>query len=498
MQSEEERTFNEAMNEWAAKQSFLHNSKNRLIHPDPSLPLPFRLLGYGLRLAFFGAIFFLAGLFLLKKYVGSKGFADMMSEKIGALIDAESYEGSRYRWKGARASTKLFSAQGSEQAFFKELEATGIAFEMPKNLLFNKTWDLEKLEVGQLDVTLRVGQATGLSAAAPAAERAPLTAGFGINPDLERLRFAHLQVKEAAFRWGVTKTNQGSVTGSGLVVTPPEAEAGAWTLDFAGGRLRQNWWRDLQIDSLRVEVGDGRIAFKDSALRLGSGTGSLRGDITLGAIPDVSLQLNLQEVPVTSLIPAEFGTYLAGTANASIGIEGSPNTRAGFGSRSIVEFANEGTLLNIPAFEAISRLLDTIRFRVLPLTGGTVTFETGERRWNVSKVDIQCGNFAQLRGAFTVSEADRKRPVAPISALAPASPPSSATVSELERWEFSGELSLGIDEATFPRLSQPEAAQFFTSDGRGTSWIAITIDGTVDELTNDLADQIIAAANKLE
>ena len=48
--SKKDTSYADAMNEWAAKQSFLRNKRNRILHPDPGHRPFVRFLGYALRL----------------------------------------------------------------------------------------------------------------------------------------------------------------------------------------------------------------------------------------------------------------------------------------------------------------------------------------------------------------------------------------------------------------------------------------------------------------
>lgn len=487
MPKNEDHSFNDAMNEWAAKQSFFQNPRNRIIHPDPSLPWVFRALGYLFRLLVVVLIATILLLYGMKKYVGGQAFGTMMAEKVGALLDAEEYEGRRYVWKGTRGTTKLFSAKGSEQAFYKDLKAISISFSMPRSAFFGDAWKLKSLDIAELDMTLRVGRSTN---AARVPELLPtLAAGFGINPNLERLSFDLMEIAHTNLRWGVSKTTQGSILDAPMDII---RDAGNWTLRFKGGTLFQNWWNGFAIRSLDVQLRDGKLLFTNAKFGLPKGgSANLTGDMTLGAIPQANLQMNISDAEVAGLIPAAFHRFLGGEVNASIAITGSPNTRSGLATDATLEVVG-ARLRNLPAFEALSLLLETSRVRHLPLTSGTVQFETSDGEWRVTDIDIQCEGVGVLRGNFTVSERKVEQ-----ETLAPLDSPekSAEEVPELpiaERWNFDGKLRLGVPSAKLSEFD-PAAKDFFKDDGSGTSWIDIMLDGPINEVTRALRDEIIEA-----
>ena len=492
---EDDNSFNDAMNEWASKQSFFQNTRNRFIHPDPSLPVLFRITGYLFRLSLLGLLLFGGFLFIVKKHVNGAGFGEMMSEKIAALIGADEYEGRSFVWKGNRATTKVFKATGSDDAFFKKLQATNISFRIPRNRLFNKSWKIEDFNIGDLDMTLRVGSKTDSSAAKGAsdASEALLAAGFGIDPDLGQLRFDEIDVGVANLNWGVSDTTKGSILGAPALI---KREGNGWSLALTGGELSQNWWNGVNIKRLDVGVGDTSIALSNGELEFREGgEGTLAGEIKLGATPQVDLQMSVKETRLEGLIPPDFHRYLGGVGNASISVSGSPNHRDGLRSKVTLEIV-EGRIRNIPAFEALSLMLESTRVRHVALAGGHAEFETGGGVWKVTEFELESEGVGRLLGSFTVSEAEA--PEVPLGGdddpLAGLDQPVIDKPLE-ERWIFKGSLRFGVPTPSLTRV-HPASAKFFTADGAGMSWIDIELDGPITEVTQKLHDEIIAAMRR--
>ncbi len=486
MPKDEDHSFNDAMNEWAAKQSFFQNPSNRIIHPDPSLPWAFRALGYLLRLAVIALFGTIVLLYAMKKHVGGEAFGTMMAGKIGELLKADDYEGRRYRWKGTRGTTKLFSATGSEQAFYKDLKAISISFSMPRSALFGEAWKLKSLDIAELDMTLRVGRSTDSARADDLAPGRPptLAAGFGINPTLEKLSFELMEIARANLRWGVSKTTRGSIRDAPMDILH---DYEGWTLRFKGGTLFQNWWNNFTIQSLDVLPRDGKLLFANAKFELAEGgTASLTGDMTLGAIPQANLQMNISDADIAGLIPADFHRFLGGEVNASVAITGSPNTRSGLATNTTLEFM-EARLRNIPAFEGLSLLLETSRVRHLPLTSGTVQFETSNGELRVTDINIQSEGVGVLRGSFTVSELEVETAALDAPESTEEAPPE---LPMIERWNFDGQLRLGVPSEKLSKFD-PAAKDFFEDDGSGTTWIEIVLDGPINEITRELHSKII-------
>ena len=495
MATEEERTFNEAMNEWAAKQSFFHNPRNRLVHPDPSHPLPFRILGYLVRLGVVGLVLWgLSGL-VISLHIKGKGFSQMLNDKLAEHLGADDHKGKTFAWKDGRATCKRFEASGSDSAFYKQLTAQGLSFEIPKKKMFSKAWDLEGVRIAELEMLLRVGRSSGLAGAGlPSGER-PMAAGFGIDPDFRQLRYEQIDIDEATFLWGVSSTTRGQIASAPMLAVPPRASGGSWKLSFKGGALTQNWWRDVALQSLEVEVKPDRLVLSNGSLGFSKpGDTKLTGELLFGAVPQAKMNLSVSGAQIETFCPQAFRRFIGGEVNASIAIDGSPNTRTGLGSKSTIEFV-DANLRDIPIFQALSMLLDSSRLRMLPLSGGTATFETGGGVLNITDIDIVSEGVGKLRGELKVTEvADDTLPEGGdgLGSVERAALASRSKVG-IADWEFSGELRFGVQIERFPALEKTAAKGLFKPAGDGHAWITIPLKGTLDQLTKPQHDAIVRA-----
>lgn len=504
MPTEEERSFAQAMNEWSAKQSTFHNTGNRLIHPDPSLPLPFRIFGYLFRLAVVLLLLYLVFVFLVGRHLKGEGFAEMMAEKVGTKLAAADYEGYAYSWKGDRAYTKIYRATGSEDSFFRSLEANAVKFRIARPRMFSKAWELDTISIGTLKAELRVGRSESISLISPESQLS--YAGFGINPDLDQLTFEAIEVDKANLNWGIGEQTKGRLSDAQL--TFRRTESGS-KLQIVDAVLQQNWLKDLQVATLDIAVQSSKVSLTDGLLgfefpgknaegKTVNGQARLTGEISIAAVPDVNLQIALKDTAIENFLPNEFRRYVTGNTNGMIAIGGSPNAQTGITTNGTLVL-NTGRLRNIAALQALSLLLEKTSLRQLPITNGIIEFSTGENQLTVPKFELQSDGGTILRGRFTVRAAKQSNPTIELPPIdlpdIPTeddilSPPARQTGSAIEQWLIDGSAELGVSRELV-ESGHPSSKDIFSTEKEGLLWVELPLAGKISEITADLQQRII-------
>lgn len=443
-------TYNDLMNRWAAQQSFLTRLRLRLMRPNPKSPVALRFLGYVVRVVALVAILWGIYYAILKQHLKSNGFAEQIAAGAAAPLHAEDVKIRPFSWKGTRGVTKELRAKGAAGAFYSELVARGVVIEVPASQFLNAEWSVESVDVAAAEVLLRSGRAAAdvpapeavnpddidlpetLDLKALETEGAPLNfdlfdddpapasedplgamtradglpvlaAGMGVSPDLAKLRFKSLIVRDGNLAWGYAATTRGILRHSEITLTPPAAPGGSWKVRANGGTLRQNWLSDLNVGHIEAEVGDSAITIKSGEVVIGeAGRCALTGSIQISGGTPVDLRLAGSGIALKDLAPNAIEPFIAGEADVAMTFSGDLNSRKGLAVAAKITPLEGATLRGLPILNVLASTLVEPRFRLVPLTGGEIAFTTGEGKWETTALNLEskgvCQIVAELKG----------------------------------------------------------------------------------------------------
>lgn len=478
------------MNEWAAKQSFLRNRKNRLIHPNPELPAPLQALGYFFRVAIVVFILTIITFKLASNYYNGSGFSEDFSAELKDCLKAQTdnFEISNFSWEGDLATSKKIEATGSEEAFYRELVITKISFEQPLLKRIRGKWDISEVKIQEIDMLLKSGgklqKQVGDSGNQGDIEM--MLAGIFPSPKLAAANFKQIRCSTADLSWGLEKATRGAIEGSRLKLY---AGTPNWRMDLEGGTLRQNWLRGLAINHLTVRREPALLTVSNSEVTLGKATqsGTLDGTVTLEQLPQLDLNLKLPEAHTRDMLTWGIGVpeYFYGVLDLSVNLTGSINTLAGVQSSGIGKFKS-GTFNKIPVLEAVDQLLKMNGFRIFSIEEGEIEFSTGEGKLTVSKFSCKSedsriavrGNFVYTQGiTFAEAKAHNETHIG-----------GTRQVPKPE--DIQGSLQLGVP----PKLVEGNdlAKSYFTESSDGYLWITIPLSGPLGRATKEQQAKILA------
>jgi len=486
--SKKDTTYADAMNQWAAKQSFLRNRGNRFLHPNPELPAFAQALGYLMRLAIVIFILWIIVAKLANKYYNSPAFNEKLNPGISHLLDAEALDTSGISWDHNKAVCKSVSATGNESAFYRHLDATGLSFHLPLFKRMRSAWTIDQIRVENLSVEFKSGgkTETSLGSASRAATQL-ISAGLLPTPDFSELTIKRVSCGQAEFNWGLTRSTLGAIGGAKFELTNL---AGDWRLDLADGLMRQNWLRDLHVEQLTARKGAQQVTFSNSTVWLGKSAsrGTLEGNITMERIPRLALVLRLPKVDTRDLLPdtPNFPEYFNGELDLSLDISGSINTMSGVETAGRAKILS-GAFSKIPVFDAIDQLLKTGIFRVFTAVDGQVEFDTSGGQLHVTK--FACASAkgdSIIRGSFTYTRGINSKEAAEANSL---SIGGSRLIPKDDH--ILGNLRLGVRPERID--GNPLAQRYFNDKAEGYVWIDVPLDGPLNNATKSLHAEILTA-----
>ena len=489
--SKKDRTYSDAMNEWAAKRSFIRNRKNRIIHPSPELPGWARAFGYLFRIAVVAFLVWVVGFTVARNYYNGDSFNEKFKSGLQTFVNAKEFEASNFSWVGNKAGSKKIKAVGNDSAIYREFEAERVSFKLPLFKRIRRGWEIQTLDIEKLAIELRSGgkMHSKVGEAAGVGDDAQLVAaGLLGPPDFEDLSIGRVSCTKADFSWGLSRATNGELTGTSFELFGSSTPS--WRMDLEGGLLRQNWIRDLKINSAKVRREGNEIKISDSEITLGDDTesGTIEGTVTLERLPKVDLQIKLPAAPTRSLLPplsSSTPEYFYGTLRLSLNLTGSINTFAGVETNATAELI-EGTFSKIPVLEAIDKLLKTSVFRIYSPSEGEVEFGTSDGQLKVTR--FECKSRATrsiLRGQFTYTPAITRREADAANAASVGGERVTPRPDNI-----SGSLELGVPPSWIE--DSELAKEYFKKEAEGKVWVTIPLEGPLKDATRKQQQEILA------
>ncbi len=500
MREPEKPSYNDAMAEWSAKQSFFRNRANRIIHPDPDSSIVLRTIGYLWRLGLLGLLFLFAAFFVLKKQIASPKFSKQTALNLAETLNAsdEDLEFKGLRWSGSTARSGRFKAIGTEDAFFHDIEMRAIEFEASRLALARSKWVFKRIRIDELRVKLRSGgkvEVKELTQARPGAGPLQLAAAGFLRPeaDLARARFSKIKVRSANFFWGREPSTLGALTGSEMEFTPGRTGE-TWKLEFKGGRLDQNWWKDVGLIQLTIRREPGKLIFENGELQLEAGKGFLSGEIATGAIPRFDLRLEFADLPAGFITPRPYANYfssvvLAGTDH----IKGSINLSTGV-EHHVDVTVQRGSVEGFPALNALALITKHIPFRRFNITEGQGSFNGYSKGgvFHMESLDLTSAGHGRILAQFEVEDPRVRASAAILPGL---QKPEEETEEPGEKpkpaaYEFKGLMEFGASKQVVDEPDLPLAKKYLTEDRDRHLWMKIEVDGPLQPLLEALMQNV--------
>lgn len=489
------KSYSEAMNEWSmahgARGSFQQRARVSLLMPDAFAHPLAKLFGYLWRLAVLALIGGVVYWLMLRSHLGSAEFSKHLASEVQVLLKADAVKLPPLAWRGDTATIRQFSATGGSDAFFRSLEAENLNFRVPITMLWEKEWNLKRLEASALTVELRSGSLSGANEAAGSApepeglnvpdvsppnvefnlEGPPahqkiedirlMKDGMGVSPSLRQVNASLIEAAQFQVGWGTTSSTHGALRNGRKFSMSREGED-RWLLELASAEWSQNWLKGLQVAGLCALITGQAVDFEETAISLGDGTGTLQGRLVLGQSPTFDLTLKMQDFPFNSSLPEPCDKFLTLRAGGELKLGGSPNRATGITVNGRL-VPTSGAIMGLPIQQSLAVATGRVRFREWDITGGLITLSTSANRCE-AVFDLQSREDITLRGSLLWAEN-----------------------------RFSGQLKIGSDPALLQRLDPGVRTRFFTEKAEGKEWLTTPLTGIMEQLTEETAQELMTA-----
>jgi len=395
MEAQETQDFNQRLSQWIASQGFWFQLRHSLSSGGGWSVALFHLLRMGFRVLLLLVVIGLGfGYFLIKR-VDSSTFRRGMVTSLTEALGAEKTEISGFKRIQGKAMVRRIGAEGGSGSFFESLEASHLNFNMGMLDGVFRKWDAGVVECNRLDVELKAG--------ASSAEAATEASGlfFGRDPDF---LLRGIESTTTRISWGYFERAYGGIEGSKMTAN---RVGDGWRFSFEGGTFSQNWIRDFKIVDLVVlcDPATGMVIEKGE-LAAGEGRVEFRDVKAVGGErPVLSGSILFSRVPLAEILPDHVQTMVSGTVSGEFALGGSTNSAEGVTLTGRVDLDGRDTISmrsGFRLFEALDVVDVFNTYRRVDFDEGGFNVKTGNGVLDITGLDLAASGLMSMQGRVSI------------------------------------------------------------------------------------------------
>lgn len=487
--SQKDETYTQELQRWMARQSFWY----RLTHSQGSpesrsmFLVVLTILGWTVPVFALGGFGFYV---MVQRYTTSGGFSQLVEQEVGEYLNLTMPKVAGASWKSGVVNITGISGEGKPEGFVRSVKIASARIELPFRDLFEEQWGGHSLTIQGLDLELRGGLLDTAEAASLAREHAatadaanaklrakgiptgPYSGKWWINPDGNTFATDRVIARNSTIRWGLNETNGGRLSGTNLEASRQDD---FWVLRCTGGEFSQGWLKNALVDELVLEVKANAVVIKKFDFRLKQADGKQGGDaigqgqgmVQLAAAPVVELHMDIADMEINRIIPAEYQRVFAGKFKGKVAMTGSTVDEDGFTSAFSVQFVpgfgfGVGSAEMFPVLQVLGEAAADIPVRYIEAKQGGLTFTLQGKTLKCTGANLLGANGDRIEGSFTFDS-------------------DAHTVK--------GVFRIGVKPAALaehPLIKQ----QFFREETAGLLWLTLPLEGPVGGNTTGMADEM--------
>lgn len=416
-------------------------------------------------LSLIGGVLFLLSIGLvmiyvqINRYLESEGFRQLLSQRISQQLNVEG-ELTPLRRTGFSIYADDFQAKGKPESPVRELKAQQIFAELAWRDLFIGLWHVQRLQIGQLQLTLQESKAGAVTPPSGLEPMPPVTGSWWQVFLPRQTKIGRIEIGQVNLD---CPTEWAGVRARGMKVNLiPQGVL--WEIEGSGGKLESSFLNPAWIiHQYRLRLRPDRLYVTSAELRHPQqGNLTLAGEIGLGEARDARLDGKWKQIPVVELLTGDWRARLQGELSGEFRWE-QLGTQQPWQVRGKLQ-VDGGKIEALPMLNQIALLTQTQDFRSLRLQQATADFTGNAQTMTLEKIILESQGLTRVEGTL------------------------SRTGSNLN-----GLLQLGMAPHTLRLI--PAATTTVFKETRGAyAWTPVQISGTVDAPIEDLSSRLMGAA----
>ena len=418
-------------------------------------------------LLFAGAVFALfAGQAWLEGYLKSESFRVKTESAIGRALHADTELGPLNR-QGTIVSSDALAMNGLQGAFFKKAKIQSGRAEVDLNGLWHRTWRLNTLTFGRLDLDLNTQQAPQPAPQSPESAKVSAPSVSPQSPTTPPTRTWLSNLLPNHTEISAIQTDRATVTFQDAELRQTRLEAkpveGGWSIDLASGDLHWPGAPGMELSQARVIYKSGDIAeciLRNARLLLKTGgQTTLSGQWSRDNTAEFHAQL--ENVTIHPFLPEWWQARLQGALQGTLHYtKNAPNLP---GEISGELRLTGGKLEALPLLSQLDSFLGVPRFRQVPLKTATTRILRTATRTEFHDLDLDADGLLRIQGSLSIQDG-----------------------------RIQGALKLGISPSLLQWLPG-SPTKIFAEARDGYVWTPLEVSGSLDHPVEDLSARLAAA-----
>ncbi|MFC5049369.1 hypothetical protein ACFPK9_01865 [Rubritalea spongiae] len=387
-------------------------------------------------------------------YLHSTRFRETIAVKISEVIGARSQLG-EMQWSMLHMENEGFSAR-SEGAL-QNVQANGIELNVASDFLTSDAWTLSDVVVQTADIELDLTKKfTTIDA-----EIKPKS---WIEKQLpEKAEVTGLKVLRADAKVGTTLGDIG-VSGTSVSI---EKEGYGYSAEVVGGSVDLPLFvlTHAELERMKMRMLNQRVVLDFAELSvMDSGRLELDGEVDFSADSiDYELHGNVTGLKCADIINEDWKQRLSGDVESSFSAQ--PSAGGDLDVRGNV-LIRDGQLTALPVLDTIAAYTAVRDFKTLRFSEFRCDVFRRGSLFRLSNIYLHCDGLMRIEGYL-----------------------------DFKGQEIAGTFQVGLNPGTVSHIPGAEEKVFLPGK-EGMSWTTVRIGGTVDDVTEDLSDRMVAAAGE--
>lgn len=394
MEPEQSKNFNERLSQWVAHQGFWFQIRYSMSSSGTRGRALFHALNLSFRLLIFVLVATAATWVYLVKQADNPKFQNAIRLSLETGLSANESQLRGFSQIQGRLGISRFACQGGKDAFFTTMEARNIRCQMGLLDGLRGQWNPGTILISKLDMELRAGSDDASSAQA---------ISDAIFRKFPKVVVHTIEVADASLRWGFSDPTQGAIQNSELKILRYD---GGMKMVFRGGTFSQNWLRNLTIESLIVVCDSKGFTFEKAEFKQGTSVVNLTGIKVIGGErPTVIGLAKVRNIPLESVLPTAFRSFVEGTFSGDFKLSGSTNASEGIGFEGQVVLDGQDIISlreRVHLLKALSVVDYSRNYHRVDFSEGSFQIKTTGGGLILTDVNLKASDLFTLEGSMRV------------------------------------------------------------------------------------------------
>ena len=399
----------------------------------------------------------------MKRYLKGDAFREFMSVEMSKTLRTwGSFE--PFEWNGSSVYSEMYRAKGLTSGPLEKVSAHGLRAGVDFGSFRRDAWKIDQVSINKLTFVL----SNDVRRKVELPEFPERDKSFWARLFPQEVEIGKVLVADASFALG--SGEQRLLSERGRMTLTPLSGSDGWSVVAEGGDVSLAELPNLSVDVIHARLHEEGLFLTDAGFRFhDTAKMHVTGDVQFDT-GKVRLRMGVDQLPADKVFEEDWRQRLLGTIHADVRTTGALHNPGMLRHGGRV-WMKDGVLKALPILNRIASYTRTDRFRRLILNEASADFVLQGNTLKLTNLLMRSNGLVQITGTATVSD--------------PFHPTASPVVK--------GVFQVGVVHGVLKWLPGAER-KVFTGGRDGYLWTTMRVQGTLDDLQEDLSPRLTSAA----